>query len=203
MNETNQNDTYLRLSERYASGEVPWDDELPPPEVMNSVAELAPGKAIDLGCGYGRTAIFLAKLGWEVDAVDFIPQAIDEARRRAQQLGADIRFHVANVLELNFLKTTYDFGVDVGCCHNMTENELKLYVQQLARLIHPGALFLLFARLRQAEFSNNTSSPVGLNEEKILSVFANCFELVWSTHGETKIPDSTPWPSAWFMFRKR
>lgn len=195
--------TYQRLSERYSSGEVPWDDELPPPEIIDSVAALKPGKAIDLGCGYGRTAIYLARLGWDVDAIDFIPYAIEEAQRRAENAGVKIQFHLANVLDLNFLTTTYDFGVDVGCCHNMNESELMKYEEQLARLLRSGALFLLFARIKGSEERNDESGPSGLAEKTILATFADSFKLIWIKRGETEIPDSPIWPSAWFKFERR
>jgi len=144
----NQRSIYERLSQRYAEGDVPWDDPLPPPEVLEHVPTLAVGRALDLGCGYGRATMFLASLGWEVDGVDFVPGAIAEAARRTEAAGLRARFHISPVTDLSYLAGPYDFVLDVGCCHNLDGPNLTLYGEHLCRLIRPDGLFLLFARMR-------------------------------------------------------
>lgn len=64
--------------ERYASVEHPWGSAAPG-ALMSRCAALRPGRAIDLACGDGRTARYLAESGWEVQAVDFSPVAIEVA----------------------------------------------------------------------------------------------------------------------------
>ena len=78
------------------------------------------GRALDLGCGLGRATIFLARLGWQADGVDFIAQAVAEATRRAQLAGVAARAHFYHgaVDQLDFLAGPYDFALDVGCAHN-------------------------------------------------------------------------------------
>jgi SAM-dependent methyltransferase len=134
---------YERLRERYASGETPWDHELPPPELMATIEALPPGRALDLGCGYGRAAIYMARHQWQVDAVDFIDLAIEEAVRRAEQAGvaARIQFHVSPVTDLHYLTGPYDFALDVGCMHNFDEAALRAYRDELVRLLRPGGLY--------------------------------------------------------------
>lgn len=63
---------------RYASVEHPWGSA-PPGALMSRCAALRPGRAIDLACGDGRNARYLAESGWEVEAVDFSPVAIEVA----------------------------------------------------------------------------------------------------------------------------
>lgn len=75
--------SYERFIERYETERIPWDDPLPPPEVIQLAARLPAGRALDLGCGFGRAAIYLAQQGWSADGIDFVAQAIDEAQRRA------------------------------------------------------------------------------------------------------------------------
>lgn len=207
----NQENTYKRLADRYASGNVPWDEPLPPPEVLDLVPTLQPGRALDLGCGYGRAAIYMASLGWQVDAVDFIPAAIEEAARRAKKAGVNVRFHVAGVTSLNFLSGPYDFALDVGCGHTLNELELRQYSAQLHRLLRPGGIFLFFARLTNEEFfedessiaeDESSNSPSGLTEQIITSVFDDSFELEWFERGVTEMADQTSWASAWFRFSR-
>lgn len=142
---------YEHLEEMYESGSVPWDETDPPPEVIDLAAKLPAGRALDLGCGYGRACIYLARLGWQVDGVDFVAQAIDGAKLRADQAGVSerINFHQSPVTQLNFLNKPYDFALDVGCAHGLTKGELMAYHQELVRLLKPGAVFLLFAHLNK------------------------------------------------------
>ena len=84
-----------RMRERYLAGAIPWDDTLPPPEVTELMPQLEAGRALDLGCGYGRATIFMARYGWRVDGVDFIPEAIAEATRRVEAAG------VTNLVQLS------------------------------------------------------------------------------------------------------
>lgn len=90
---------FERLQAIYQSGVIPWDASLPPPEVLDTVATLTVGRALDVGCGFGRAALYLAHLGWQVDGVDLVPEAIAEASARATRAGlADIaHFHVGSV----------------------------------------------------------------------------------------------------------
>lgn len=207
----NKENTYKRLAEYYASGDIPWDDPLPPPEVLDLIPTLQSGRALDLGCGYGRAAIYMASLGWQVDAVDFIPEAIAEAASRASQAGVDVRFHVAEVTSLDFLSGPYDFALDVGCGHTLNESELRQYRDQLHRLLRPGGLFLLFARLSDDRLPKDESStagneendsPSGLAVQTITSVFDDGFEMEWFERGLTEMDDQNSWASAWFWFRR-
>lgn len=71
---------------RYAASELVWSGE-PNRFVEAEVADLVPGQALDLGCGEGRNAIWLADRGWRVRAVDFSSVALTKARRLADRRG--------------------------------------------------------------------------------------------------------------------
>ena len=53
---------------------------------------LAQGRALDVGCGSGRDAVYLAKHGWHVTGVDFAETGLNAARRRAQEDGVEVRW---------------------------------------------------------------------------------------------------------------
>src|SRR5512141_950311 len=67
---------------RYADTELVWS-ETPNQFVAEQLADLPPGRAVDLAAGEGRNAIWLARRGWEVTAVDFSQVALDKGRRLA------------------------------------------------------------------------------------------------------------------------
>lgn len=197
-------DSLVRFTERYAQGEVPWDDSLPPPEVQDLAAPLPPGRALDLGCGYGRTAIYLAQHGWQVDAIDFVPQAIAEAKKRAAAAGVAerIQFHVGSVADLDFLPGPYDLAIDVGCMHALGQPLQQKYRDGLRRLLRPGAPYLLFARLQEpiSEASHEEERFSGLAEADVLDLFCD-FHLVDSEFGVTEGADYR-WRSGWFWYKR-
>lgn len=195
-------DTYQRLRERYATGDVPWDAELPPPEVIDLVGTLPPGRALDLGCGYGRTAIYLAKLGWQVVGVDFIELALEEAEQRAATAGVEVVFHHVSVTDLGFLDGPYDLAVDVGCGHGLGEAGLRTYRDELRRLLRPGAIFLFFARIGDASPADEDNAPRGLDEALFRRLFTRGFDLYRYEQGLTEMDEGSSWRSAWFWLRR-
>ncbi|MCL4804945.1 MAG: methyltransferase domain-containing protein [Anaerolineae bacterium] len=203
MNESD--DIYNRILSRYEEGSVPWDNPMPPPEIEALAETLQPGRALDLGCGFGRTAIFLAHRGWSVDGVDFIPQAIEVARERAAEAGVSSRthFHVGSAAALDFLTPPYDLAVDIGCMHSFTDELLRGYRHELSRLLRPGSLYVLFAHLRDDSAPVEDDSPRGIPEETIMGTLSDDFELERVEHGVTQVKDRPLWNSGWFWFRRR
>jgi SAM-dependent methyltransferase len=189
-------DLFERMQERYAAGNVPWDEPLPPPEVRDYVHANPPGRALDLGCGYGRAAIYLAGRGWDVDGVEFIEAALMEARARARAAGVSPRFHLSPVTDLSFLPGPYDFALDVGCMHNLDQAGLLAYREELLRLLRPGGRYLLFARLDEQD----AEGPKGIDEGRLRDLFAPGFALERVERGRTDMADGSSWQSAWFWF---
>ncbi len=196
---------YDNMAARYESGQVPWDNELPPPEVLDFVPTLPPGRALDLGCGYGRASIFMAQAGWQVDAVDFVAQAVTEAIARMQAAGVTVNFHVGDVTDLHFLSGPYDYALDVGCAHALAPDGLVAYRDELRRLLRPGGYYMLFAHLREGEQppTADQSRPRWMDEVVVQALFADGFELLQATYGITQVGDKPPWPSVWFLFRRQ
>jgi tellurite methyltransferase len=86
-------------NERYRLRERPAEelDAAPTPLVVATAAKLVPGKALDLACGTGRNALWLAEHGWEVTAVDAAPAAIEILRTRLTERGLKINAIVADL----------------------------------------------------------------------------------------------------------
>ncbi len=198
----NNDPRFERFSQRYAGGEVPWDAALPPPEVVDLAVQLEPARALDLGCGYGRTSIYLARLGWQVDGVDFVAAAVAEARRRAaiDGVGERTRFHVGSVTRLDFLEPPFALAIDIGCMHALESDELRDYHAGLLRLLPPGATYLLFARLRDTAVVPDEGGPRGIPLAWITSQFQHGFRLARLEHGVTEMADQSSWDSAWFWY---
>lgn len=101
---------------------------------------IAPGRALDLGCGAGRNALYLAANGFEVDAVDLSPVAVAWAEDRAHEAGADIRFLCGDAFALSAteLSGPYDLVVDSGCFHHLPPHRRVSYLALLDRVLAFG-----------------------------------------------------------------
>lgn len=185
---------------RYEEGELPWDVSLPPPEIIDVAARLPPGRALDLGSGFGRTCIYLAEAGWEVDGIDFIPEATREATERVRAAGlADrIRLHTASVTDLGFLDQPYDLAIDVGCMHGLAGDDLRSYAAELARLVRPDGWYLLYAHLQAGP---EDTAPASIPEATVMDLFRDAFSFTEIAHGVTEVCGRR-WASAWFWMRR-
>ena len=102
---------------------------------------LAPGRVLELGCGNGRDATYLAGLGCRVDAIDFSPAAIDWARERAKSAGAAVTFQCCSIFAADVAEGSYDLVYDSGCFHHLPPHRRKDYVELVARALKPGGSF--------------------------------------------------------------
>ena len=98
--------------ERYASGK--YSSAEPHRLLIELCEKIPPGKALDLACGEGRNAIFLASKGWQVMAVDNSNVGIEIARRRAVEKGVQIDFRIADLENDEFAieENVYDLICD-------------------------------------------------------------------------------------------
>lgn len=202
---TDQPSSFEKFQQRYIEGVVPWDDPLPPPEILELVVQVKPGRALDLGCGFGRTAIYLAQHGWVVDGIDFVPQAIEVAKERAltANLGERTAFYVASATDLSFLQMPYDLVIDIGCMHSFTTEMLLAYGRELSRLLVPNGLYVLFAHLRDENEVAAGDEPRWIHEAEIFRLMESDFVLERLERGTTQVADNPPWESAWFWFRRQ
>lgn len=96
--------------ERYAATELVWSAE-PNVFVAEVTGDLPPGRALDLACGEGRNAIWLAGRGWRVTAVDFSAVAIDKGRKLAARAGVDVEWRCEDVLAWEPRPRSFDLVV--------------------------------------------------------------------------------------------
>lgn len=96
---------------RYRAGERPHDAG-PSALLQRWLPRLPRGRALDVAAGLGRNAVFLAQAGYEVDAIDVSPTALQEAARRARRAGVRIRWIEADLDEYRLPVAHYDLVVD-------------------------------------------------------------------------------------------
>lgn len=188
---------------RYLRGETPWDSGVVPPEIVDWVAaHPQPGRALDLGCGTGTTSLYLAERGWHVTGVDFAPNAIARARRKAAQhrpQPGSASFVTGDVSRLDFLTGEHRINlvIDIGCLHGLTPDQRQRYAAHLARLAAPGATYLLYAF---QPGQSPTGRAIGISPDGVRARFGPAFALVDVTLGEET---TTPRPSAWYTLQRK
>jgi ubiquinone/menaquinone biosynthesis C-methylase UbiE len=137
----------------YRLGFTPWDGH-PLAQSLRDLIEgagqelaLPAGSALELGCGTGDTAIYLARQGWKVTAVDFVPKALGKARAKADTAGVSVSFVQADVTRLSQagIGSGFDLIVDNGCLHNMSDGDRDAYAREVSAVAAPGARLLVVA----------------------------------------------------------
>jgi len=102
---------------------------------------IRPGRAIDLGCGNARNAIFLTRRGFSVEGVDQSQAAIDWARDRVAEAGVALTLSRQSVFDLDLGAGTHDLVYDSGCFHHMPPHRRSSYVALVVNALRPGGWF--------------------------------------------------------------
>lgn len=124
---------------------MPWEQG-PRDELVRLIASgrIRPCRAIDLGCGTGANAIYLAQRGFDATGVDYAAAAIEKARRRAAAAGVAVAFVVDDFTGPRRLSGVFDFLVDYGAFDDLTPADRDRYVATLLALSHVGSQYLLW-----------------------------------------------------------
>jgi SAM-dependent methyltransferase len=180
---------------------APWDIGRPADELQKFVAEGKVGRCrvVDLCCGSGTDAIYLARQGFDVTGIDVSPTALGQARQKARDANVSVHWVLADVLAPPELKP-FDFLYDRACYHVVREQNLAAYLDTVRRLSHPGTSFLLLAaRLDEMAMEENW----GVSEDDLRLDFLKLFDLVWLRKIQMEVNQQEAGLPAWSAFMKR
>jgi SAM-dependent methyltransferase len=164
--------------------------------------DLLPGRAIDLGCGEGDNAIFLAQHGFQVTAVDFSPAAIAKAKAKAHEAGADVDFVIDDLTRLTGVSGHFDVLVDYGTFDDLSNRDRAAYVDQVRALAKPGAKFLLWCfewepkGWERVAIAILPPRNITLRPGEVEQRFASTFDIT-RIAGES---DLKKWPRGWAAY---
>lgn len=191
-------------NETYRTGELPWDTGRPDEHLVAAVKDgtVGLGRTLEVGCGTGTNAIWLAQHGSTVLGIDIAPLAIEQARKKAAAAGVSCRFEPLDLLKDEVPDGPYDLVFDRGCFHIFDEAAIQArFAERVAALLKPGGLWL--SLIGSTEGPERESGPprrsvrdVALAIEPVLSIVE-----LRSTTFAADLPDV---PAAWVcLARKR
>ncbi len=109
---------------RYIEGDTPWETGREDRVFRRYVDEsgIAPCRALEIGCGYGAESILLARMGFDVTAIDIAPAAIAAAKKNLPA-ELDVAFLAADILDGPIAGAPFGFACDRGCLHSFDAPE--------------------------------------------------------------------------------
>lgn len=171
--------TLREWGERYRTS----DDQVAavPVRLVNEVcSDLSPGYAVDLACGSGRNALWLAARGWSVTAVDGAPYALEILRQRADAAGVSVRTVQADLEHGEFVLTsdTYDLVL-------MSYYLQRDLLESAKAAVRPGGLLIAIVHTtRPDEEPNYKRAQAGE-----LATFFDSWEIVHHYEGPSRDPE--------------
>jgi SAM-dependent methyltransferase len=162
--------------------DLPWHESEPPALLVKALDQREasgkpPGPALDIGCGAGSYSIYMAERGYQVTAIDFMPQAIAMLQERIA--GSDLAIEA---VQADVGKWTpahpFDVVLDIGCLHTPGTIDIDAYKAQLLNWLAPGGDFILVHFGRRGWWDWWPIGPSRVYVDSILRKFAPEFELV-------------------------
>jgi 2-polyprenyl-3-methyl-5-hydroxy-6-metoxy-1,4-benzoquinol methylase len=123
---------------------IPWNITHPPKPLVKLVetGKVMPCKAIDLGCGTGNYAIWLAQRGFQMSGIDFSESAIQLASKKALRENVNCKFFVDDLTDNNFnLNTKFEFAYDWEVLHHIFPDERETYFKNIDNILQVGAKY--------------------------------------------------------------
>jgi len=123
--------------------DLPWHSTEPVKLLVDAIKPRnKPGKALDIGCGTGVYSVYLAKQGYQVTGLDFIPKALEMAEKRRQMENVKINWVQADLLDWQTTER-FDLILDSATLHTIRAGKMRRYKEQvLSWLVSDGDFIL-------------------------------------------------------------
>jgi 2-polyprenyl-3-methyl-5-hydroxy-6-metoxy-1,4-benzoquinol methylase len=172
-----ENRDWEKIYSQYDLTEIPWHSDEPDQELVDLIesGEIKPHLVLDVGCGAGTDAIYLAAMGCEVTAIDISHEAIKIAQQRAVRERVKIDFIADNFMEFDFHDTTFDFINDRGCFHHVNPRDRHKFAVRINDLLKNNGFYFLRCWSDKAEETER--GPYRLSKDEIRATFSKYFKV--------------------------
>lgn len=169
---------------------IPWNLRKPPALLVDAVesGKIKPCRAVDLGCGAGNYAIWMAKQGFEMTAIDFSREAIKLAEELAARESVSCNFVVADLLgDIKEFHSSFDFAYDWELLHHVFPEDRPRYIKNVHSLLRPqGIYFTVCFSEKDPEFGGEgkyRKTPLGTtlyfsSEKELRELYEPLFKII-------------------------
>lgn len=163
-----------QIYRKYPLEALPWELGRPRKVLMELVENglIKKGKALDVCCGAGTNALYLAEKGFQVTGIDISFKAIEYAKEKAEKANVKIQFQVENFLNIPFEDQEFDFVFDMGCFHHVKVKDRSAFIRGVHRVLKKGGSYLMVC------FSyRNGPAWNHFTKAQIIQLFSNHFKI--------------------------
>jgi len=193
-------------NERYREGTTPWDTQVPAIELVETINALTlPNRAaLEIGCGTGTNAVWLASQGFDVSATEISEIALNSARQRAEASKVSVKFEIADITEASpVLAGSVGFVFDRGVFHGMTSTNRPLFAHRVAEALADGGYWLTLCGSADDPLPADLPGPPRLKAIEIIEPTEPLFEIMEIGKCSFVMPDASKRLAWKVLVRKR
>ena len=145
---------------------------------------IKPCKTLDVGCGIGNFAYYLAGRGFNVTAMDFTKEVVAIAKNKFKH--KNLKFKIYDALKLNTLKEKFDFIYEISLLHNLKPDQRIPYIKGLHSRLNKGGKFMIYCfsdrestfQGKKAYLDSQTKNTIyPLSKKEIIELFGKYFHI--------------------------
>ena len=188
---------------RYRSGNTPWDTGRPDKNLTALIHELVePGSRIlEIGCGTGDNAIFMASIGLKVTATEIVPMALQKAKEKAAKKALNVNFLLRDIMEKDIPGNPFDMAFDRGCFHHFDSLQKRRdFAQRISYHLKEEGPWL--SLIGNADDTRPGKGPPRLKASEVVEAVEPFFEilLLKSSYFDS---NQAPPPRCWILIAKK